>query len=104
LDTGKPGLIDLPRRMARGLNLLTALKSVGKARVVGREIDVEGAEFRGLLTVAGVRFTYAGELRFADIPVAVVGTDALRQSVIRIDTANHRWQLQPPASQTMGSL
>lgn len=104
LDTGKPGLIDLPRRMAKGLNLLTALKSVGKARVVGRDIDVEGAEFKGPLTIAGVRFTYAGELRFADIPVAVVGTDALRHSVIRIDTANHRWQLQPPASQTMGSL
>jgi Aspartyl protease len=104
LDTGKPGLIDMPRRMASGLNLLTPLKPIGKARVVGREIDVEGAEFKGPLTVAGVRFVYAGELRFADIPVAVVGTAALRQSVIRIDTANRRWQLQPPASQTMGSL
>jgi predicted aspartyl protease len=104
VDTGKSGWIDLPKHMANGLNLLTPLKPVGKARVVGREIDVEGAEFKGPLTVGGIRFNYAGELRFADIPVAVVGTQALRQSVIRMDTAHRRWQLQPPASLTMGTL
>lgn len=103
LDTGKAGFVDLPKGLADGLNLQSPLKPVGKARVVGREIQVEGAEFKGPLTLAGVRFTYAGELRFADIPVAVVGTAALRQSVIRIDTAHRRWQLQPPASQAMGS-
>lgn len=101
VDTGKAGRVDLPTRMAQGLALQGPLKPVGKARVVGREIEVQGADYSGTLTLGGVALRYAGELRFADIPVAVVGSQALRQSVIRIDTAHRRWQLHSP-SQSLG--
>jgi predicted aspartyl protease len=103
VDTGKAGWLMLPRRMAEGLSLRTALKPVGKARTVDREMTVEGAEYQGPVKLAGLDLHYAAELRFADVPFAVVGTEALRQSVIRIDTAHRRWQLQPPSSRTMAA-
>ena len=97
VDTGSPYALDLPDRLALQLTLKEAPRDAGEIRTVNARLPVRTAPWEGQFDLAGQSMAYAGLVRFAPIPLANVGTAALRGAVIRIDTAHARWQLSLPS-------
>lgn len=99
LDTGAPGGLTLPTRFITELPLAAEPRVVGKARTPGGEAPISRAAVNGAVRVG--RFTLeVGEVSFSDVapgpvpPTGQLGTEALRDFVLTLDSQNRRFRLE----------
>jgi hypothetical protein len=92
IDSGNAGFLDLPNSMADELALASALRESTPIRLVDRELKTQSAAFDGEILIAGTPVHVRRDVRFAELPFANVGVQAMQGTVLRIDTANRRWQ------------
>lgn len=94
IDSGNPGLLDLPKSLVEKLPVKGELKQVGAIRLVDREVPLFAAPLQTDADLAGLPIKLDGHILFVDLPFANLGGRALKDTVIRIDMAKRRWQLQ----------
>jgi len=98
IDSGSPGTLMLPTSAADALSPKPELREVGKARTVDKEFSIYVGAVNSDATIAGVPVRL-GDVAFADLPFANLGSQGLAQFTIVIDVANDRWQLIAPAGE-----
>lgn len=101
IDSGNPGLLDLPVSALKHLKLLSPLRENGKIVTFGNSLVVQTAALDTQASLAGTDVRLKGNFRFAAMPFANLGTGALKQAKLQIDTANRRWQLKFDAKQPL---
>ena len=100
LDTGSGRGLMLPMEHAESLGLEGKLKEIGKGRLVGGEITIFEAPFKGDVKI-GKHVISDPSIRFAEgMPHVNVGGAILSQYVLTIDPANHRLRLVEQGSMT----
>lgn len=95
IDSGSPGTLMLPKSAADDLLPKPELRDVGKARTIDKEFSIYVGAVNQDATIAGVPVRL-GDVGFADLPFANLGSQGLAQFTIIIDVANDRWQLIGP--------
>ena len=104
LDSGAPGGITLPLKLAERLPLASKPVEVARGRRVDQEVVILGAKLNGQVKLG--RYVLENpDLRFQDIPNAPghVGYEFLRRFAVTLDAANHRVQLdQRPGADNQG--
>jgi hypothetical protein len=98
VDSGNPGAITLPIAVAEQLSPKPALREVGRARVVDKEFSIFLGTVNTDAVVAGIPVKL-GDVTFADVPYANLGSQGLQNFSVVIDPANNRWQLISPNGQ-----
>ena len=92
VDSGNPGAITLPIASAEKISPKPALREVGRARVVDKEFSLFLGAINADARIAGVPVKL-GDVMFAEVPYANLGSQALKNFKVVIDLANDRWQL-----------
>jgi hypothetical protein len=95
IDSGNPGTLMMPKSAADDLSPKPELREVGKARTVDKEFSIYIGSVNAGAKIAGVPVTL-GDVGFADVPSANLGSKGLAQFKVVIDLANNRWQLVAP--------
>ncbi len=95
LDSGNPGAVMLPLAFAEQLPLSTELQEVGRFRTVDAERVIYRAHLDAPMNIGGL-IVPAGDVQFADIPFANVGSPTLANWVLVIDAPNERFGLYDP--------
>lgn len=98
VDSGSPGTLMLPTSAADALSPKPELREVGKARTVDKEFSIYVGAVNSNATIAGVPVRL-GDVAFADLPFANLGSQGLAQFTIVIDVANDQWLLIAPAGE-----
>lgn len=98
IDSGSPGTLMLPKSAAADLSPKPELREVGKARTVDKEFSIYVGAVNSDATIAGVPVKL-GDVMFAEVPFANLGSQGLAQFIVVIDLARDRWQLIAPAGQ-----
>lgn len=98
IDSGSPGTLMLPKSAADDLSPKPELREVGKARTVDKEFSIYVGAVDHDATIAGVPVAL-GDVMFAEVPFANLGSQGLAQFIVVIDLARDRWQLIAPAGQ-----
>jgi predicted aspartyl protease len=98
IDSGNPGTLMLPQSAADKLSPKPELREVGKARTVDKEFSIYAGAVNADARIAGIPVRL-GEIAFADVPSANLGSQGLAQFTVVVDVANNRWQLVPPSGQ-----
>ncbi|HRC58296.1 MAG TPA: retropepsin-like aspartic protease [Kofleriaceae bacterium] len=98
IDSGNPGLLDLPLALASRLPLRSPPRGGESISLVDRTLPVVRAELDLPATLAGNEVQLSGSFRFVELPSANLGARAMRLARLRIDTARQRWTLQLPSS------
>lgn len=95
LDTGSPGSVMLPTKYAAELPLAAPPRTVGRARTVAGEFEVQAATVQGPLAIGD--FVLPGsDVRFSDLRpgpepgIGNVGGAVLRDFVVTFDATNRR--------------
>jgi Aspartyl protease len=93
IDSGNPGLLDLPASMAGKPPLTGPLRETKGVRLVDRELKRSVTWVDAEAIVVGVPIRLRGEVGFLDMPSANLGARGLRQAVLTVDTPRRRWRL-----------
>lgn len=99
IDTGNPGTLLLPQAMAEKLSPKPDLREVGRARTVDKEFTIYAGSVNRDATLAGVPVRL-GDITFADVPSANLGSQGLAQFTVIVDFGRQRWQLVAPKGVT----
>jgi hypothetical protein len=98
LDSGAQSAISLPTSFEKDLPLSTPVAEIARARLVDRELVIQGAKLAGTVTLG--RYTLENpDLAFVDVAEGMgnVGPPVLRQLAITLDPAHTRLRLEGPA-------
>lgn len=98
IDSGNPGALMLPKTIADTMSPMPALREVGRARTVDKEFTIYSGALERDAILANVPVKL-GDVAFADVPSANLGSRGLSQFILVIDPANQRWQLVAPGDQ-----
>jgi hypothetical protein len=98
IDSGNPGTLMLPKSAADDLSPKPELREVGKARTVDKEFSIYVGSVNAAAKIAGVPIKL-GDVGFAEVPSANLGSQGLAQFKVVIDLANNRWQLVAPTGE-----
>jgi Aspartyl protease len=93
IDSGNPGLLNLPESMATLLGVAEPMPEIGRIGVVDRMIALKAGKVDADVSIAGLP-VHLGTVTFADIPSANIGLMGLRQFRILIDNPRRRWRLE----------
>lgn len=98
IDSGSPGALMLPKSAADALSPKPELREIGKARTIDKEFSIYVGAVNSDATIGGVPVRL-GDVGFAEVPFANLGSQGLAQFIIMIDIARDRWQLVAPNGQ-----
>ncbi len=97
MDTGAPGAVMLPLKLAEELPLSSPPAEIGRARTVNKEFVVRSAPLDGTLTFGRLTITNP-DIRFLEgSESGNIGFEILGRFAITIDRKNHRIRLDGPA-------
>jgi len=103
IDTGSPDVLAVPARFADELPLTGPVRPVGRGRTVDAEFEIRAAPSEGAARV-GDAVIPLGEVRLAELPVANLGSGALRGLRLYVDWANERFALSGTAAPSAGPV
>jgi hypothetical protein len=98
IDSGSPGTLMLPKSAADDFSPKPELREVGKARTVDKEFSIYVGAVNRDAKIAGVQVRL-GDVAFAEVPFANLGSQGLAQFTVVIDITRNRWLLVAPAGQ-----
>jgi predicted aspartyl protease len=98
IDSGNPGGLMLPKTIADTMSPMPDLREVGRARTVDKEFTIYLGTLERNAILANVPVKL-GDVAFADVPSANLGSRGLSQFILVIDPTHQRWQLVAPGDQ-----
>jgi len=104
LDTGSPGFLSIPEKDSSRVRFAEPLREVGRGRTVNSVVTFRGATLDGAVRVGGATFDRPLVMLNDKLPVANLGSRALRDCVVTLDAANQRLRIErtresaPPAA------
>lgn len=99
IDSGNPGSLMLPKNVVETLSPKPELREVGRARTVDKEFTIYVGGVDRDATLGGVPIRL-GDIAFADVPSANLGSQGLAQFTVIVDFGRQRWQLIAPEGVT----
>lgn len=94
LDTGSPGLLSIPEKDSSRVHFAGPLRVVGRGRTVNGEMTFRGAALDGSFRVGGASFDQPLVVLNDRLPDANVGSRALRDCVLTLDSAHQRLRIE----------
>ena len=94
LDTGSPGLLSIPEKDSSQVRFDGPLRVVGRGRTVAGDVLFRGAPLDGSFQVGGATFDRPLVVLNDRLPTANVGSRALRDCVLTLDTAHQRLSIE----------
>jgi hypothetical protein len=94
IDTGNPGILDLPVTLAARLPLTSAPREGASIRFVDGSAKTTEAELQADALLGDLPIRLDGTFRFAPIPFANLGGSGLKGALLRIDMQGKRWLLR----------
>ena len=94
IDSGNPGVLDLPESSAPRLPLASAQREGKSIRFVDSSANTTVAEMRTDALLGDLPVKLDGTFRFAPIPFANLGGRGLKGALLRIDMTSKRWHLR----------
>lgn len=98
IDSGSPGTLMLPKTVADDLSPKPELREIGKARTIDKEFAIYVGTVNQSAKIADVQVNL-GDVGFAEVPFANLGSQGLAPFKVVIDLARDRWQLIAPHGQ-----
>jgi predicted aspartyl protease len=93
IDTGNPGVLDLPETLATRLPLTNAREGT-RITFVDGSVKTTEAEMQADALLGDLPVRLDGTFRFAPIPFANLGGNGLKGALLRIDMQGKRWLLR----------
>ncbi len=93
IDSGNPGLLNLPEAMAPLLGVKEPMAEIGQIRTVDRTIPLKAGTANAKVDISGMS-VLLGTVTFADIPSANIGIKGLKPFRMVIDNPRRRWRLE----------
>ena len=90
LDTGSPGFLSVPEKDSSRVRFDGPLRVVGRGRTVSSEVLFRGAPLDGAFKVGGATFDRPLVVLNDRLPIANVGSRALRDCVLTLDAGHQR--------------
>ena len=94
IDSGNPGMLDLPESLAPRLPLTSARREGATIKFVDGSAKTTVAEMQADALLGDLAVKLDGTFRFAPIPFANLGGRGLKGAVLRIDMTSQRWHLR----------
>lgn len=94
LDTGSPGFLSIPEKDSSRVRFAGPLREVGRGRTVNSVVTFRGAPLDGAVHVGGASFDHPLLVLNDKLPVAILGSRALRDCVVTLDAANQRVRIE----------
>lgn len=94
IDTGNPGVLDLPATVTARLPLASALREGATITFVDSTAKTTEAEMQADALLGDLPVRLDGTFRFAPIPFANLGGRGLKGALLRIDMQGKRWLLR----------
>jgi len=94
IDTGNPGVLDLPTTIAARLPLASAPREGATITFVDSSARTTEAEMQTDALLGDLPVRLDGTFRFAPIPFANLGAHGLKGALLRIDMQGKRWLLR----------
>lgn len=99
IDSGNPGLLDLPAAMAPLFGVKEPMAQIGQIRTVDRTIPLKAGTVNAKVDISGIAVRL-GTVTFADIPSANIGLRGLKPFRMVIDNPRRRWRLERDGNAT----
>lgn len=100
IDSGNPGLLNLPAAMAPLLRVKEPMVEIGQIRTVDRTIPLKAGKVNAKVGISGLSVRL-GTVTFADIPSANIGLKGLKSFRMVIDNPRRRWRLEQVGATTV---
>lgn len=94
IDSGNPGVLDLPESSVPRLPLASARREGATIKFVDSTAKTTVAEMQTDALLGDLPVKLDGTFRFAPIPFANLGGRGLKGALLRIDMTGRRWQLR----------